>query len=88
LLAIPILKHVYPSPQQDPLTLQNNTPLLPIFLPSINLLARLRDGLQDSLVVEFRRCDDGGGLCVEGDVVGFDAFGLVSLLFLSSFLKQ
>jgi hypothetical protein len=52
---------------------------LPIRLARINLLARLHDGLQDGLVVELWGCNDGRGLCVKRDVVGFDAFALRQL---------
>jgi hypothetical protein len=52
---------------------------LPIRLARINLLACLHDGFQDGLVVELRGCDDGRGLCVKGDLVGFDAFALRQL---------
>jgi hypothetical protein len=46
---------------------------LPIRLPGINLLARLRNRLQHRLVRERGLSNNSGGLCVEGDVVGFNA---------------
>jgi hypothetical protein len=52
---------------------------LPIRLTSINLLPRLLDSLEHGLVVQLWGGDDGCGLGVEGDVVGFDAFNLCQL---------
>jgi hypothetical protein len=46
---------------------------LTIRLPGVNLLSRLLDSLQHGLVGKIRRSDNGRGLCIEGDVVRFDA---------------
>jgi hypothetical protein len=64
----------------QPLLGQNlNTLDFSVRLAGINLLARLRDRLQNGLVREGGLCDDGGGLCVEGDIVGFNACGREAL---------
>ena len=45
---------------------------LPIRLPRVHLLARFRNSLQHRLVCERGLGNNSGGLCVEGDVVGFN----------------
>lgn len=46
-----------------------------IDLARVDLLARLRNLLQDRLEGEIRTGDHGGGLALEADFVGLDACG-------------
>jgi hypothetical protein len=46
-----------------------NALLLAICFASVDLLPRLLDGLQDSLVRKLWCCDDGCGLGIEGDII-------------------
>lgn len=62
-----------PSPLPPSHVLLLNTLALPIRLPRINFLTRLLDRRKDSLVGKGLG-NDGGGLGIEGDVVGVYAF--------------
>lgn len=61
------------------LFLQLDTLGFPISLAGVDLLPGLLDGAQDSLVWEGGIGDNNSGLGVEGDVVGFDTWGMRQL---------